>query len=66
MDLHYFRVKNRIKQVELSKETGFAQSKLSGLENGWRRLDRKTAVEIVRAYKTFGIDATEILKFVEK
>lgn len=65
--LRAFRMRNRVKLVELAKLSGIHHSSLSLIENGWRQLKKVEAEKIIAGYKKINIEAAkEILSLAVK
>jgi transcriptional regulator with XRE-family HTH domain len=60
-NLKVFRVTNNVTQAQLSRLAELHQSELSKIENNREKLTKEKAKLLIKAYKTLGIDATNVI-----
>ena len=62
MGLRSFRLWSGIKLVQLARASEISISDLSLIENEWKDLSEETARRLVAGYKSFGLDAKEVVR----
>jgi hypothetical protein len=64
LKLRLFRVQNRVKLVELAKQSGIHYTVLSLIENGWRPLKKDQAESLIRAYRKMNVEAEKTIRLL--